>query len=168
MSEITPVSPRPVPEGYAQRTIQVDGVDMTFIFYLGFASSVTYTPQGGTAIPVYQQSGTFHVPGGGGPAASCKMWIIGGPDALDVELEIDDSPRPAPNYQGPIESFDVTTRRRGGGASNPRVKPVHGGHHVTNIHVQLKGDAGSVRTHMPTDGGTTTTTNAATCCPPVC
>jgi hypothetical protein len=168
MSEITPLSQRAVPDGYTQRTIQVNGVSMTFTFYMGFASRVSYTPQGAAEILVYQQAGTFHVPGGVGPAAESKMWITGGPDDLDVELEIDDTPRPAPNYNGPIESFDVTTKRGGGSATNPRVKPVKGQHHVTNIQVQLKGDTASVRTHMPTDGGTTTVVNTAQCCPPTC
>jgi hypothetical protein len=168
MSELTPLSQHTVPEGYAQRTVQVNGVDMTFIFYKGFASRVSYTPAGGTEILVYQQEGTFHVPGGGGPSAASKMWIAGGPDALDVELDVDDSPRPGPNYNGPIESFDVTTKKGGGSASTPRVKPVKGQHHVTNIHVQLKADRGSVRPHMPADGGTTTVVNTAQCCPPTC
>jgi hypothetical protein len=168
MSEITPVPAHAVPDGYAQRTIQVQGVPMTFTFYKGFASRVSYTPQGGAEIPVYQQEGVFKVPGGGGPAASSKMWISGGPDALDVELEIDDSPRPAPNYDGPIESFDVTTRRGGGGASNPRVRPIKGQHHVTAVQVQLKRADASVRPHMPADGGTTTVVNTAQCCPPTC
>jgi hypothetical protein len=168
MSEITPLSQHPVPEGYAQSTIEVNGVPMTFTYYLGFASRVSYTPQGGTEIPVYQQKDTFHVPGGGGPAATCKLWITGGPDELDVELEIDDSPRPGPKFEGPIESFDVTTKRGGGAASNPRVRPIKGGHQVAAVRVQLRADGASVRPHMPESGGTTTVTNTPITCPPFC
>jgi hypothetical protein len=168
MSEITPVSQQSVPEGYGQTTINVSGSPMTFTYYLGFASRVSYTPQGGSEILVYQQSETFQVPGGGAPAAQCKLWIAGGPDALDVELEIDDTPRPAPQYQGPIESIEVTTRKSGGGGSNPRVRPIKGGNQVSQIHVQMKSDAAAVRPHMPTGGGTTTVTNEAKTCPPDC
>jgi hypothetical protein len=169
MSDIAPLSQRNVPEGYTSRTIQVEGQDMTFTFYMGFASAVTYTPRGGATIPVYTQDGTFHVPGGVGPSADCKMWIVGGPDDLDVELEIDDSPRPAPSYRGPIESFQVVTNRHGGGGgTSPRVKAKRGGDKVHSINVQVRGEGGGVFPHMPESGGTTDVTNHAATCPPVC
>jgi hypothetical protein len=168
MSDIAPLSQRNVPEGYATRTIQVSGVDMTFTFYMGFASAVTYTPKGGETIQVYTQEGTFHVPGGVGPSDNCKMWIVGGPDDLDVELEIDDSPRPAPDFKGPIERFDVVTKRNGGGGTSRRVKPKKGGDKVASISVQVRGEAGGVYPHMPDDGGTTGVSNLAVTCPPHC
>jgi hypothetical protein len=168
MSEMTPQSQRIPPEGYAQRTIQVDGVAMTFTFYMGFASRVSYTPKGGAEIVVYEQEGVFHVPGGGGPLAQSTMWITGGPDELDVELEVNDGPRNPPEYRGPIESFQVTTRRGGGGGSNPRVRPVKGGNSVSSVQVQLRGESDSVRPHMPADGGTTDVKNDSATCPPHC
>jgi len=168
MSEMTPQSQSAVPEGYIRKTIPVDGVDMSFTFYEGFASSVSYTPRGGRPIPVYQQEGVFHVPGGGAPASQCTMWITGGPDNLNVELEINDGPRTPPDYKGPIESFEVVTRPNGGGASNPRVRPIKGGNQVAAIHVQMKGESGGVRPHMPEGGGSTTVTNDSKTCPPIC
>lgn len=168
MSDITPVAQREVPEGYAQRTITVGGVPMTFTFYLGFASRVTHTPSGGEEILVYQQEGVFQVPGGGGPAESCKMWITGGPDDLDVELEIDDSPRVAPDFRGPIEGFNVVTRRNGGGGGQGRVRAQKGGNKVASIRIKVRGEGGGVFPHMPGDGGDTGVNNDAVTCPPTC
>ena len=169
MSEMTPQSQQAVPDGYAQRTIQVNGIDMTFTFYMGFASRVSYTPKGGSEILVYQQEGTFRVPGGGGPAAQSTMWITGGPDSLDVVLEINDGPRNPPEYKGTIEDFHVTTKKAGGGGQgNDKVRVLKGDKQVTKIDVQPRGSSGSVRPHMPEDGGTTGVTNHAATCPPVC
>jgi hypothetical protein len=168
MSEITPLSQETTADGYQSTTIQVQGVPMTFTYYLGFASKVTHTPHGGSEILVYQQTETFHVPGGGGPAAACTLRIVGGPDDLDVTLAIDDSPRQGPKWEGPIQSFQVITKKSGGSGSNPRVRPVQGQNQVAAVHVQLKGDNASVRPHMPEGGGGTGVTNTPLTCPPNC
>ena len=168
MSETTQSSLREVPEGYAQRTITVDGQPMTFTFYMGFASRVTHRPNGGSEIVVYEQEGVFHVPGGGSPEARTKMWISGGPDSLDVELEIDDGPMLPPSYRGPIQDFQVVTRKNGGGGQSARVRAVRGADKVASIHVTTRGGDGGVFPHMPGGGGSTDVTNAATTCPPTC
>lgn len=168
MSDTAPLAQTAVPEGYAQRTITVDGQPMTFTFYMGFASRVTHTPSGGEEILVYQQEGVFRVPGGGAPQANSKMWITGGPDELDVELEIDDSPIGPPDYLGPIEGFNVVTKRNGGGGGQGRVRAAKGGNQVAGIRVRVRGESGGVFPHMPGDGGGTDVSNTPLTCPPHC
>jgi hypothetical protein len=170
MSQATSLSQSSVPEGYAQRTIQVEGRDLTFTFYMGFVSRLTHTPRGGKEVLVYQQEGVFKVPGGVAPEPRTKLWITGGPDELDVELEVNDGPIGPPDFQGPIQGFQVVTRRAGGegASSNPRVRPGKGAAQVASIRVEERG-RGGVFPHMPPgDGGTTDVTNTAQTCPPHC
>jgi hypothetical protein len=172
MADLTLAS-RPVSlsEGYASRTIDVDGVPMTFTFYMGFASRVTYTPKNGPAIVVYEQEGVFHVPGGVGPDPISKLTIQGGPDALDVELEIDDNPMLPPSYRGPVGKIDVKTKKR---VADPKgngkhYKVLKGAHQIEDVTVTPTDPTGGVFAHQTVEGGgTTSVDNKAATCPPNC
>lgn len=168
MSELAPLAPQNVPDGYAQRTVTVNGAAMTFTFYMGFVSRLTHTPEGGDEILVYQQEGVFRVPGGKAPDANSKLWITGGPDGLDVELEIEDGPLDSRTFQGPIQGFQVVTRRSGGNGQGQRVRALKGADQVASIRVQMRGQGGGVVPHMPGGGGSTDVTNTPITCPPNC
>ncbi|CAA9298886.1 MAG: hypothetical protein AVDCRST_MAG68-233 [uncultured Gemmatimonadetes bacterium] len=173
MADLT-MAPRTaaLPEGYVTRTIQVDGVSMSFTFYMGFASRVTYTPKNGDPILVYQQEGTYYVPNRQAPDAVSTLSIQGGPDGLDVEIEIDDQPLNPPNYRGPVGKIEVKTRKqvpepRGNGK---HYKVLRGANQVEAVNVvpQEQMESGGVYAYQSTDGGTTTATNHAATCPPTC
>ncbi|HEX8358533.1 MAG TPA: hypothetical protein VF613_00330 [Longimicrobium sp.] len=173
MADLT-LAPRPATplEGYTTRTIEVDGVPMSFTFYMGFASRVTYTPKNGPAILVYEQEGVYRVPGGVGPNAVSTLTIQGGPDALDVEIEIDDQPMLPPTYRGPVGKIDVKTRKR---VADPKgngkhYKVLKGAHQVEDVAVTPTGEveSGGVTAFQAADGGTTSATNNASTCPPAC
>lgn len=160
---------------YQETTIQVDGFPMTFRYYLGFASRITYTPKGGAPILVYQQEGVFQVPeneqGKREVLAQSKLHIKGGPDGLDVELEIDDAPITSSN-RGPVSKVQVVTKKL---AKDPkhdkRVKVLKGGHQVQSVDVTMAvdmGKGGVIAYQQDPPGGTTTVNNTASCCPPDC
>lgn len=164
--------PRELIDGYTSRTILVDGVEMTFTFYMGFASKVTYTPQGGREQLVYQQEGVFKVPGGVLPDAVSTISIQGGPDGLDVEVEIDDAPISDRTGNGPVGKVDIRTKKN---AKDPkpkdkRVKVLKGEDQVQAVDVTLTVDlgGGGVFAYQTDPGGTTTATNQAATCPPHC
>jgi hypothetical protein len=158
---------------YKEVTVKVQGVDMTFRFYLGFASRITHTPKGGDEVLVYQQDGVFHIPpneqGKRELKSHSKLTIQGGPDQVDVELEIDDSP--IQNYRGPIGQIVVKTRKN---AKDPkhdkRVKVLKGAQQVQSVDVTLGVNVGKggVFAYQDAGGGTTTVDNTANCCPPAC
>ncbi len=173
MADVT-LAPRPttVLEGYTTRTIDVDGVQMSFTFYMGFASRVTYTPKNGPAILVYQQEGVYRVPGNVPPNGVSFLTIQGGPDALDVEIEIDDQPLDPTSYSGPVGKIDVKTKKR---VPDPKgngkyYKVIRGADQVESVIVtpSLELESGGVTAFQATDGGTTSVDNKAATCPPNC
>jgi hypothetical protein len=159
-------------EGYTTCTIDVEGVPMSFTFYMGFASRITYTPKNGQPILVYQQEGTYYVPDRQAPDAISTLAIQGGPDGLDVVIEIDDQPLAPPNYRGPIGKIEVKTKKK---VPTPRgngkhYKVLKGADQVeaVNIVPQDQVESGGVHAYQAADGGTTTATNTAQTCPPNC
>ena len=173
MADLT-MAPRPSTqrEGYTTRTVDVEGVPMTFTFYMGFASRVTYTPKNGEPILVYQQEGTYYVPNRQAPDAVSTLTIQGGPDGLDVEIEIDDKPIGPPNYRGPVGKIEVKTKKQ---VPTPKgngkyYKVLKGANQVeaVNVVTQDQVESGGVQAYQAPDGGTTTATNTAHTCPPYC
>lgn len=164
--------------GYKTVTAEHDGHTYTFTFYEGFVSELNLRPKGGTeTLQVYKQQDCFHVPGGGAPDAQTTLTIQGGPDDLDIELDVDDAPNDNPKYTGPVAGFNVRTRK-GGTPYQPteqRVKPTRGANQVASITVRMNdggGAAGAAGSARMFDGGGSgddvTVKNTAQTCPPFC
>lgn len=168
---VTPTAQTSAPAGdYATRTIHHDGYDYTFSFYKGFASRVTYTPAGGEPIEVYRQEGVFNCRHTGGPVANSVLSVTGGPDAFDVEVEIEDGPLTPPDFRGPIESIQLGLKRRGTPMPRkPRVKPIRGADQISRISVRERAKLaeGGVLAFQE-ERGVVEVDNTASCCPPTC
>jgi hypothetical protein len=156
---------------YETRTITHDGHDYTFRFYKGFASRVVFNAPDGTQIPVYQQSGTFDCQDTGGPLENSTLTVTGGPLALDVEVEILDSPIRPPEYRGPVADVQIGFKKRGTPVPpNPHVKPLRGADQISRINVKNRGNGGGggVQALQSDPGGSLDLENAAQTCPPTC
>lgn len=179
MSELTSplTSPANDREGYVTVDAQHAGHTYQFTFYQGFVRLLKFRPKGGGEIKVYEQEGTYHVPqppeGRKGPDAVSTVTITGGPDSLDIELRVDDSPQDA-RYRGPIEGFEVRTQPRGtpGGGQDASVTAIRGADQIRSIVVRKRTAAAHERAY---DGGETTTSedtftveNMTKTCPPDC
>lgn len=163
--------------GYRTVTAEYDGHTYTFTFYEGFVSELNLRPRGSReTIQVYKQQGVFKVPGGGAPEARTTLTIQGGPDDLDIELDVNDAPNGSPSYTGPIDGFNVRTRKNGPPfePSERRVTPSRGANQVASIYVRMKGAAaaGAAGRGRMFDGGGSgddvDVSNSAETCPPNC
>ncbi len=162
-------TPKP---GYITRSHDFGGSTYSWTFYEGFAGKIWFNPPGnGDPVLVYQQEGTYHVPGGKDPDTQTTVTITGGPLGLEIELDVDDGPVDPVTKRGPIESFTVDFKRRSTPVPNPprRVKPVKGADQIEKITVKerAKASGGGVFASQGSGGGTTVENNGSTC-PPFC
>lgn len=171
-------------EGYLTVSSEYGGFTYTFNFYQGFVRRLAFRPRGSAQeIEVYVQQGTYYVPqpphGRRGPDAVSTVSISGGPDALDIELEVDDRPQ-NDRYRGPIEGFVLRTQRDGTPGDHDRsVRALRGGNQVRSLSVQKRPEHAPVVPVIPVferayDGGTSSdeetfaVDNNVRTCPPDC
>ncbi len=163
-------SARPNEDPYATCTIQHDGYDYTFRFYKGFASRVVFNAPDGTQIPVYQQTGVFNCQNTGGPVPNTTFSVSGGPQGLNVEVEIMDGPIGPPDYLGALAGFQLGFKKGGAPVTpNPRVRPIRGADQISRINTNPRGNGnGGVHALQSDPDGSVDVTNTAQCCPPHC
>jgi hypothetical protein len=170
-------------DGYTTRDWTYGGSAFSCRFYLGFVSSIAYLPPGGgPQVEVYSQGDdVYQCPGGPdgpGPDPFCtfEVTVDGG---APVVLDVDDAPRPAPSYRGPVAGFQLGLQRAGGTPYRPgqqRVVPAQGADQVAFIEVASNGTeqrlahapAGGVRAAADAESGTVVVQNNGSTCPPFC
>ncbi len=166
-----PAPARAIEDPYQTSTVQHNGYDYTFRFYKGFAKRVVFNAPDGAQIEVYKQSGTFNCQDTGGPLPQSTLSISGGPQNLDIEVEIEDGPIGPPDYLGPIERLGIGFKKAGTPvARSPRVKPVRGAGQISRISVRERGNVGKGGVHalQSDDDGSVDVENKAVTCPPTC
>lgn len=161
-------------EGYITASVEHAGKTYRFTFYQGFVRRLALRPRGGEEIEVYLQQGTYHVPqpqqGKKGPDPVSTIAIAGGPDDLDIELRVDDSPQDD-QYRGPIESIQLTTQPGGTpGDQDPSVRPIRGADQIRSLVVRKRSGTAYERAYDGGDssGDTVTVDNDTITCPPFC
>lgn len=182
MTDTRAVQKSPVSEnrdGYVTVSVTLAGHSYDFNFYKGFVRRLTLQRAESEVIEVYEQDGVYHVPQPPhqkkGPDPISTVRILGGPNALDIELRVEDTPQDE-RYRGPIESIRLWTGRGEGGAGEqgPSVRATRGGNQIAKLEVRTRPGRGVPNSPTSRDdseqggGDVIEIENSASTCPPTC